>query len=1539
MMRRVRSGLVAVVGALATVIVLLPVTAPAASAADPCNPVVSVIACENSKPGTPESVWDISGSGDSTIQGFATDMSVNVGQTESFKIKTSAPYSIDIYRLGWYGGDGARLITSVTPTPRTQPACGTIPNATGSSPAPLDCGNWAVSASWAVPSTAVSGVYIARLTRTDTGGASHIVFVVRNDASRSDILMQTSDTTWQAYNSYGGTDFYIPTTFNTQAYKVSYNRPILTRDVGNGRDFLFSNEYPMIRFLERNGYDVSYFSGVDTARYGSLILNHKVFMSVGHDEYWSGTQRANVEAARDAGVNLAFFSGNESYWKTRWEPSYDGTSTANRTLVCYKETWANAKIDPSSEWTGTWRDPRFATPPNGGYPENAMSGTMYQSNTGGFAIEVPYGYSKARIWRNTSVASTAPGGTATLAPNTLGYEFDTDMDNGFRPAGLVDLSHNVEQVDQKMLDYGSTVGPGTVVHSLTQYRAPSGALVFSVGSIQWAWGLDSSHDGVTTGDPNVDMQQATVNVLADMGARPTTLASPGVVAASPSADTTAPKAVITSPKAGTTIPQDAAVTITGTATDVGGVVAGVEVSTDGGSTWHPAAPGTSGFGTWTYSWTPSAPGSVSLMARATDDSSNTGNAASAAVTVASRTCPCTVFGSAVPVNGMDPDSSSVELGVRFSSSVSGFVTGVRFYKGGAANGGTHTGSLWSSAGSLLATATFSGETSSGWQTVTFASPVAVTAGTTYVASYLAPQGRYAGDGGFFSSPFVNSPLTAAGSVYRYGSGGVFPTSTYNNSNYWVDVVFTTSAAADTTPPSVVSTVPGLGASGVATSSAVSVTLSEPIQAGASMTVTPQGGSAVAGSTGLNGAGTVLTFTPSAALAASTQYSVVVSGVKDLAGNAMASYSWSFSTSAAADTTPPSVVSTVPGLGASGVATSSAVSVTLSEPIQAGASMTVTPQGGSAVAGSTGLNGAGTVLTFTPSAALAASTQYSVVVSGVKDLAGNAMASYSWSFSTSAAADTTPPSVVSTVPGLGASGVATSSAVSVTLSEPIQAGASMTVTPQGGSAVAGSTGLNGAGTVLTFTPSAALAASTQYSVVVSGVKDLAGNAMASYSWSFTTAAGSASPCPSGSPCTVFGSAVPVNGMDPDSSSVELGVRFSSSVSGFVTGVRFYKGGAANGGTHTGSLWSSAGSLLATATFSGETSSGWQTVTFASPVAVTAGTTYVASYLAPQGRYAGDGGFFSSPFVNSPLTAAGSVYRYGSGGVFPTSTYNNSNYWVDVVFTTSAAADTTPPSVVSTVPGLGASGVATSSAVSVTLSEPIQAGASMTVTPQGGSAVAGSTGLNGAGTVLTFTPSAALAASTQYSVVVSGVKDLAGNAMASYSWSFTTAAGSASPCPSGSPCTVFGSAVPVNGMDPDSSSVELGVRFSSSVSGFVTGVRFYKGGAANGGTHTGSLWSSAGSLLATATFSGETSSGWQTVTFASPVAVTAGTTYVASYLAPQGRYAGDGGFFSSPFVNSPLTAAGSVYRYGSGGVFPTSTYNNSNYWVDVLFTTAP
>ena len=156
---------------------------------------------------------------------------------------------------------------------------------------------------------------------------------------------------------------------------------------------------------------------------------------MGHDEYWSGPQRANVEAARDAGVNLAFFSGNEVYWKTRWESSVDGTNTPYRTLVCYKETWAHNTIDPSSEWTGTWRDPRFSPPKNGGRPENGLTGTLYMSNNTDLAMQVPAEQGKNRLWRNTTVAAQATGQVATLAPHTVGYESNEDLDNGFRPAG------------------------------------------------------------------------------------------------------------------------------------------------------------------------------------------------------------------------------------------------------------------------------------------------------------------------------------------------------------------------------------------------------------------------------------------------------------------------------------------------------------------------------------------------------------------------------------------------------------------------------------------------------------------------------------------------------------------------------------------------------------------------------------------------------------------------------------------------------------------------------------------------------------------------------------------------------------------------------------------------------------------------------------------------------------------------------------------------------------------------------------------------
>jgi hypothetical protein len=198
---------------------------------------------------------------------------------------------------------------------------------------------------------------------------------------------------------------------------------------------------------------------------------------------------------------------------------------------------------------------------------------------------------------------------------------------------------------------------------------------------------------------------------------------------------------------------------------------------------------------------------------------------------------------------------------------------------------------------------------------------------------------------------------------------------------------------------------------------------------------------------------------------------------------------------------------------------------------------------------------------------------------------------------------------------------------------------------------------------------------------------------------------------------------------------------------------------------------------------------------------------------------------------------------------------------------------------------------------------------------------------------------LAAGATYTATVVGgasgtrALDLAGNALASSKvWSFTVASGA-----TGCPCSLWDtSATPANVTANDSSAVELGVKFTSDAAGQIAGVRFYKG-PSNTGAHTVSLWDSAGNRLATATVTGETASGWQTMNFAAPVSISAGTTYVASYLAPVGGYSYDAGYFAAARDNAPLHApagANGVYTYGGG--FPTSSFNSTNYWVDPIFT---
>jgi hypothetical protein len=1494
-------GLRATILVTAAVLVTLA-AAPAASHAACSNPV----ACENELPGADRSTWEVEGAGDPSIQGFATSMSVDVGQSVSFKIDAATTdYRIDIYRLGYYGGKGARLVASDVPhTGSNQPAC-----LTQASTGLVDCGNWADSASWAVPGDAVSGVYIAHLVRNDTGGDSQIVFVVRDDASHSDVVLQTSDATWQAYNTYGGQSLYSCTNLcppgNPAAYqgafKVSYNRPFHTAQDDSGRSWLFTGaEYPMIRFLEANGYDLSYVSSADVNSRGALLQNHKVFISSGHDEYWSAGQRSSVESARDAGVNLAFFTGNEAFWKTRWEPSIDGSNTADRTLVSYKDTHFTQPQDPVA-WTGTWRDPRFTTPADGVTPENAMTGQSFLVNSGTSRITVPYEDRQLRLWRNTDATSLSPGQSLQLAPSSLGYEWDEDADNGFRPPGEFRLSSTTVSGVEVFTDYGShTKRNATATHSLTMYRAPSGALVFGAGTVQWAWGLD---DWITGLAPDRNMQQATVNLVADMGAQPTTPMS-GLVATPASTDTAAPSSTITNPP--TTVQDGDKVTLSGTASDSGGgSVAGVEVSTDGGASWHEAT----GTTNWSYSWIAHGNPTATIKTRAVDDSGNLENPG-AGVNV-DVTCPCSLWGPNVtPLNADSNDPTPVEVGVKFQTEKFGSITGIRFYKA-SANTGTHIGSLWSASGTRLAQATFANESGSGWQSVTFATPVQLQPNTTYIASYTAPNGHYMATNDYFYRPpspgpnggssYDSPPLhavrnegTTGNGVYAYGASSTFPTNTFGAANYWVDVMFT-----PLPPPGQVT---GLSASAAGKTSA-SVSWTAPSSGGppTSYKITPYIGSTAQTPKTITGSPPA-TSASVTGLTSGTTYTFTVQAVNPNGSGPVSDPS--------NEVTPVTAVAPTAPTGVAAQPASQSARVTWTTPDSDGDS---------------------------------AITRYTVT------------------------------------PYIGS-----------TAQPPVQAGASATS--------ATVTGLTN-GTSYTFKVAAS-----------NGVGDSPASA----------ASNAVTP-----QATIFDFATPSVVDSGDTTSVTVGAKFKADYDGSISGIRFYKA-SSNTGTHIGALWSSSGQPLAQATFANESGSGWQSVTFDNPVAVTAGTTYVASYFAPRGHYSSTTNGLASAVDNPPLhtiansSSANGVYAYGTSSTFPTNTYRGTNYFVDVMYAlpvpgqvtgvTASAAGETSANVSWTAPSSG--GSVTSYRITPYIGSTAQTPKTITGSPPATSTKV--TGLT-TGTTYTFTVQATNAngsgpVSDQSNAVTplvavaptapTGVAAQPASQSARVTWTTPESDGDSaitgyrvtpyigstaqppvqagasatsatvtgltngtaytfkvtatngvgdSPASAASnavtpQATIFDFATPSVVDSGDRSSTEVGVKFKADYDGSITGIRFYKA-ATNTGTHIGSLWSASGTRLAQATFSNESGSGWQSLTFANPVAATAGTTYVASYFAPSGHYSSTTNGLATAVDNAPLhtiantSSVNGVYAYGTSSSFPTTAYKASNYFVDVLYAVTP
>ena len=483
----------------------------AALATTASNPIVA----ENALQGTAD--WQLSKPTAivSTIEGFASATSIGAGEPLNFYISTAATkYDLRIYRLGYYAGLGGRLVAEVKDLPGKVQAPPQRDQMTGLA----SCSHWSVSHTLSVPADWVSGVYVAKLVRPDTDDQNYILFVVREQDRKSDILLQMSVTTYAAYNPYGGKSLYnynsescLTAADSPRAVKVSLDRP------GSFPPFqsnsFFWPDFAMVYWLEGQGYDVSYATNIDTHHAGlpnaqNSLLGHHVFVSHGHDEYWSQAMHDAVAAARDAGVNVCFFSSNVSYWRVRLEPD-PWTGQPDRIVVCYKTTESGA-VDPISP-TGTCRDPNGLNA-----PENALIGMQYIGDNDSiyFPIRVSAEQAQDRIYRHTDLQALAPGMVADIGQRLVGWEWDAVVDNGHSPQGVQVLAATPTH-GSLLMDAGRTYQLGQTHANVARYTAPSGASVFATGTNQWAWGL-------ALFEPNPYIQQITCNLLADMGAHPST---------------------------------------------------------------------------------------------------------------------------------------------------------------------------------------------------------------------------------------------------------------------------------------------------------------------------------------------------------------------------------------------------------------------------------------------------------------------------------------------------------------------------------------------------------------------------------------------------------------------------------------------------------------------------------------------------------------------------------------------------------------------------------------------------------------------------------------------------------------------------------------------------------------------------------------------------------------------------------------------------------------------------------------------------------
>jgi len=448
----------------------------------PPNP----IQVENARAGTALGAVPSSALG-GAIEGYASETSALPGDTLHFHISTTpvAPYRVEVYRLGWYGGAGARLI-------------GCSPDCAGSRagqrlPAPVPDPNGLVQAGWpvtdtfALPATVTSGYYRVRFVLLD-GRASSTYVIVRAPADyQATILVQVPVNTWQAYNSWGGRSLYNIAGQAVQANRVSFDRPYVWNSLGW--------QYPLVLFLEREGYDVSYQTDLDTDSDPSSLLGYRLVIVAGHSEYWTHTMRDAFDAARDAGVNLAFMGANDAYWQVRYEAN-------GRVIVGYKST-ADPIADPSLKTILF----RALTPPR---PECELIGIQHQGGE--------------LNW---------PGGDYTIVPSSLGNPWfvGTGFDASSVVRGVVGVETDTipgaqranSSCGNKLTVFFHREAGGDMLGNAdaVAYTAPSGAVVFAAGSKWFVWGLADGSFMTGLGHGLVDprLQRFVSNMLDDLAAR------------------------------------------------------------------------------------------------------------------------------------------------------------------------------------------------------------------------------------------------------------------------------------------------------------------------------------------------------------------------------------------------------------------------------------------------------------------------------------------------------------------------------------------------------------------------------------------------------------------------------------------------------------------------------------------------------------------------------------------------------------------------------------------------------------------------------------------------------------------------------------------------------------------------------------------------------------------------------------------------------------------------------------------------------------